>query len=51
MTINEAVTAIEKLLASQTGVTSVQVLRDRRGRDMLLRVAHGRGQTLLTLER
>ena len=34
-----------------TGVTSVQVLRDRRGRDMLLRVAHGRGQTLLTLER
>lgn len=34
-----------------TGVTAVQVLRDRRGRDMLLRVAHGRGQTLLTLER
>lgn len=33
------------------GVTAVQVLRDRAGRDMLLRVAHGRGQTLLTLER
>jgi nucleotide-binding universal stress UspA family protein len=33
------------------GVTAVQVLRDRQGRDMLLRVAHGRGQTLLTLER
>lgn len=33
------------------GVTAVQVLRDRKGRDMLLRVAHGRGQTLLTLER
>jgi universal stress protein E len=33
------------------GVTAVQVLRDRGGRDMLLRVAHGRGQTLLTLER
>lgn len=33
------------------GVTAVQVMRDRNGRDMLLRVAHGRGQTLLTLER
>lgn len=33
------------------GVTAVQVLRDRKGRDMLLRVGHGRGQTLLTLER
>jgi len=32
-------------------VTAVQVLRDRAGRDLLLRVAHGRGQTLLTLER
>ena len=39
------------LTRSICGVTAVQVLRDRRGRDMLLRVAHGRGQTLLTLER
>lgn len=34
-----------------SGVSAVQVLRDRSGRDVLLRVAHGRGQTLLTLER
>jgi hypothetical protein len=34
-----------------TGVTAMQVLRDRSGRDLVLRVAHGRGQTLLTLER
>lgn len=33
-----------------SGVTAVQVLRDRAGRDMLLRIAHGRGQTLLTLQ-
>ena len=33
------------------GVTAVQLLRDRTGRDRILRVAHGRGQTLLTLER
>jgi nucleotide-binding universal stress UspA family protein len=33
------------------GTTAIQVLRDRPGRDILLRVAHGRGQTLLTLER
>jgi universal stress protein E len=39
------------LTRSIAGVTAVQVLRDRSGRDMLLRVAHGRGQTLLTLER
>ena len=39
------------LTRSIGGVTAVQVLRDRGGRDMLLRVAHGRGQTLLTLER
>jgi nucleotide-binding universal stress UspA family protein len=32
-------------------VTAVQVLRNRTGRDLMLRVAHGRGQTLLTLER
>ena len=34
-----------------TGITAVQLLRDRAGRDRILRVAHGRGQTLLTLER
>jgi nucleotide-binding universal stress UspA family protein len=39
------------LTRSIGGVTAVQVLRDRAGRDMLLRVALGRGQTLLTLER
>ena len=39
------------LTRSIPGVAAVQVLRDRSGRDMLLRVAHGRGQTLLTLER
>jgi nucleotide-binding universal stress UspA family protein len=32
-------------------VTAVQVLRNRAGKDLMLRVAHGRGQTLLTLER
>ncbi|MEX2177491.1 MAG: universal stress protein [Gemmatimonadaceae bacterium] len=39
------------LTRSIGGVTAVQVLRDRSGRDLILRVAHGRGQTLLTLER
>lgn len=34
-----------------SGITAVQLLRDRAGRDRILRVAHGRGQTLLTLER
>ena len=34
-----------------TGVTAIQALHDRAGVDLLLRVAHGRGQTLLTLER
>lgn len=33
------------------GVTAVQVLRDRGGQDVLLRVAHGRGQTLVALGR
>ncbi|HEU4996152.1 MAG TPA: universal stress protein [Gemmatimonadaceae bacterium] len=33
------------------GVTAIQVLRDRECQDMLLRIAHGRGQTLLTLVR
>lgn len=32
-------------------VQSVDVLQDADGRDRVLRVAHGRGQTLLTLER
>jgi nucleotide-binding universal stress UspA family protein len=39
------------LTRSIVGVTAIQMLRDRFGRDVLLRVAHGRGQTLLTLER
>jgi len=39
------------LTRSIGGVTAVQMLRDRAGRDVFLRVAHGRGQTLLTLER
>ena len=39
------------LTRSIAGITAIQVLRDRSGRDMLLRVAHGKGQTLLTLER
>ncbi len=33
-----------------SNVHSVDVLRDVSGRDRMLRVAHGRGQTLLTLE-
>jgi nucleotide-binding universal stress UspA family protein len=33
------------------GITGVQMLRDQKGRDLFLRIAHGRGQTLLTLER
>lgn len=33
------------------GVTGVQMLHDRAGRDLFLRVAHESGQTLLTLER
>jgi nucleotide-binding universal stress UspA family protein len=39
------------LTRSIGGATAIQVLRDRSGRDIMLRVAHGRGQTLLTLER
>lgn len=34
-----------------SGVTAIQALHDRSCRDLLLRVAHGRGQTLVTLER
>jgi nucleotide-binding universal stress UspA family protein len=33
------------------GVTAIQVLRDCSGRDILLRVAHGSGHTVLTLGR
>lgn len=33
------------------GITAVQLLKDRHGRDLILRIAHGKGQTLLTLER
>ncbi|MEX2177217.1 MAG: universal stress protein [Gemmatimonadaceae bacterium] len=39
------------LTRSIGGVTAIQMLRDRNGQDAFLRVAHGRGQTLLTLER
>jgi nucleotide-binding universal stress UspA family protein len=39
------------LTRSIRGVTAVQVLRERDGRDLMLRIAHGRGQTLVTLER
>jgi universal stress protein E len=39
------------LTRSIGGVTGIQMLRDRNGKDAFLRVAHGRGQTLLTLER
>jgi nucleotide-binding universal stress UspA family protein len=39
------------LTRSIAGVKAIQALHDRSGRDLLLRVAHGRGQTLLTLER
>jgi hypothetical protein len=31
-------------------VKSIDVLRDARGKDRVLRIAHGTGQTLLTLE-
>ena len=41
----------EHLTRTITGVTGIQVLRDAGGVDAFLRVAHGRGQTLLTLER
>jgi nucleotide-binding universal stress UspA family protein len=33
------------------GVSAVQVLRETHGKDLMLRVAHGTGQTLVTLER
>jgi nucleotide-binding universal stress UspA family protein len=39
------------LTHSISGVTAVQLLKDVTGKDAFLRVAHGRGQTLLTLER
>jgi len=39
------------LTRSICGVTAIQALRDRKGKDLLLRVAHGRGQTLVTLDR
>jgi nucleotide-binding universal stress UspA family protein len=33
------------------GVTAIDVLRDEQGRDLILRVAHGTGQTILTFTR
>jgi len=41
----------EHLTRTITVVTGILVLRDAGGADALLRVAHGRGQTLLTFER
>lgn len=34
-----------------SGVTAIDVLRDEKGRDWILRVAHGSGQTILALKR
>jgi len=34
-----------------SGVTSVDLLKDADGRDAVLRIAHGSGQTILTLVR
>lgn len=34
-----------------SGVTGIDLLKDEKGRDWILRVAHGRGQTILTLKR
>jgi len=39
------------LTHSISGVTAIQLLKDSSGNDAFLRVAHGRGQTLLALER
>ena len=39
------------LTRSISGVTGIQLLKDANGQDAFLRVAHGRGQTLLALER
>ena len=33
------------------GVTGIDLLQDETGRDWILRIAHGRGQTLLSLKR
>jgi hypothetical protein len=32
-------------------VTSIDILKDARGHDWILRIAHGAGQTILTLNR
>jgi universal stress protein E len=49
--LGDAVARGRHLTRSIDGAYAVQVLRDRQGRDLVLRVAHGRGQTLLTLVR
>jgi nucleotide-binding universal stress UspA family protein len=41
----------EHLTHNIDGVTVIQTLRDRTGKDVFLRIGHGSGQTLLTLER
>ncbi len=33
------------------GVTAIDILRDEKGRDWILRIAHGRGQTILSFAR
>ena len=33
------------------GVTAIDILREERGRDSILRVAHGKGQTILSFQR
>lgn len=43
--------ASRHLTRSIGGVTSIDVLKDDRGRDITLRVAHGAGQTLWTVAR
>lgn len=39
------------LTRSIGGVTAIDILKDQKDRDWILRIAHGRGQTILTLSR
>jgi nucleotide-binding universal stress UspA family protein len=49
--LGDATLAGRQLTRSIRNVTAVQVLRETQDRDLMLRIAHGSGQTLLTLER
>lgn len=49
--LGDAEGARRHLTRGIANVESVDILKDTDGRDRVLRVAHGRGQTLLTLER